>query len=88
MNTVRNGTAVDNEFVEFHTFCAQCGSPSLDSSQERKASNTSDNVHLLPTENDDEPKIILHRKGNTVEAIEFQCPCGKRTLVHLIYDGD
>ncbi|HTX18060.1 MAG TPA: hypothetical protein VMG34_05295 [Bacteroidota bacterium] len=35
-----------------------------------------------------QPKIILHRVGDTIESVEVVCPCGRHTEIRLEYDGD
>jgi len=34
-----------------------------------------------------EPNIVLHRNGDTVVAIEVECPCGQRVVLSCDY-GD
>lgn len=88
MSIERNNMELDGEFVEFHSFCTRCPSPQPESNSADSSANMSGSVQPLPSENNDEPNIRLHRKGDIIDAIEFQCTCGKRTIVHLIYDGD
>ncbi len=47
---------------------------------QQEQSPTEDNLHT--------PDIKIHRNGDIVQAIEFQCTCGKSAIVYLKYDGD
>ena len=32
------------------------------------------------------PKIVLHRKGDLIEALEVTCACGRSVIVECVYD--
>jgi hypothetical protein len=36
----------------------------------------------------DKPQIIVHRKGDRIDRIEFVCVCGRSSEVVLEYDGE
>ncbi|MCX7984326.1 MAG: hypothetical protein N3A63_05440 [Bacteroidetes bacterium] len=83
MSVVENTDSVENGFIELHTLVHQTSLP--DTTQSRPCSE----VHGHSTnDSTDEPQVLLHRKGPYIEAIEFCCSCGKRTVVRLLYNGD
>ncbi|MBP8975402.1 MAG: hypothetical protein KBG83_01670 [Bacteroidetes bacterium] len=82
-----DNTERDNNFIEFHHYwkskeqgekISEISSSEISSTMEEE----------IPQQSKDEPRIFLHRNGDVIESIEFRCPCGKSTIVHLVYDGD
>ena len=37
---------------------------------------------------DDHPSVVVHRHGDRVDRIEFDCPCGRGSSIRLEYDDD
>jgi hypothetical protein len=42
----------------------------------------------LPSGDDDEPTLLIHRDGDQIISVEFQCKCGRSTSVRLEYDEE
>jgi hypothetical protein len=42
----------------------------------------------LPTGDSDEPTLLIHREGDQIVSVEFQCKCGRSASVRLEYDEE
>jgi hypothetical protein len=42
----------------------------------------------IPSGNSDEPTLLIHRDGERIISVEFQCKCGRSTSVRLEYDEE
>jgi hypothetical protein len=42
----------------------------------------------LPTTDSDEPTLLIHREGDQIVSVQFQCKCGRSTSVRLVYDEE
>lgn len=40
------------------------------------------------TDRPKEPQVIVHRDGDVITGIEFQCPCGCSKTVSFSYEGE
>ena len=42
----------------------------------------------LSTGDSDEPALLIHRDGDQIISVEFQCKCGRSTSMRLEYDEE
>lgn len=72
------------DFIELHTFWKQ--NPSNEQHTESKTPSAESEA--TSPQSSSTPQILVHRKENIIESIEFRCTCGKSAIVHLEYDGE
>ena len=69
----------------------------VDMGRSRSAQNVIKSGHVvkngvqqvsLPSGDADEPTLLIHRDGDQIVSIEFQCKCGRSTSVRLEYDEE
>lgn len=73
-----------SEFIELGVYRTS----DTENEQKENTTATSEVIADVSSQSSHEPQIIVHRKGNIVESLEFRCTCGKSTIVHLQYDGE
>lgn len=47
--------------------------------------NGSKSIQVNPG-NNDEPTIIIHKDGDSIESVEFECKCGRTSRLAFEYD--
>ena len=81
----------ENGFTDFLEYKASVAAPKARSSNVIKATEArfqSSHQVEIPDVEGDQPSVILHHVGGTVQNIEFACKCGRTALVRVEYEEE